>query len=403
MERQADPSIEEPLAARYQQVRDHTEELADPLGPEDQVVQSMADVSPTKWHRAHVTWFFETFLLLPYLPGYEPVDPNYEFLFNSYYESVGARHPRPERGLITRPSIEAISDYRNLVDAAMSELIETVLPAKPELQDLIQLGIHHEQQHQELLLMDILHVFSSTIVRPAYRDCPRGSAPPVEPVRWVGVDGGLAAVGHDGTGFHFDNEGPRHEVFLRPYRLADRLITAGEWLEFMEDGGYDEPTLWLSDGWHTARADGWDAPLYWHRTSEGWRCFGLEGEKPVDPGEPVVHISYYEADAFARWAGARLPTEFEWEVAADRSPELLVDLFGRAWQWTSSAYAPYPGFRPEPGAVGEYNGKFMVDQQVLRGSCVATSRGHSRATYRNFFPSGARWPFGGLRLAADAT
>ena len=388
------------LARRFQDVRDHTEALAAPLTAEDQVVQSMPDVSPTKWHRAHVTWFFETFLLVPYLSGYQPTDPSYRYLFNSYYESVGERHPRPERGLITRPSAAEVAGYRRHVDAAMARLITDVVSARPELEDLIVLGIHHEQQHQELLLMDIKHVFSSTVVKPAYREARPRADRTVEAPRWIDCAGGVVSIGHVGDGFHFDNEAPRHDVILQPYRLADRLVTAGEWLEFIDDGGYSEPTLWLSDGWRAVQEHRWLAPLYWRLTADGWLRFTMEGECPVDPTEPAVHLSYYEADAFARWAGARLPTEFEWEAAASTGESGLTELHGAAWQWTSSAYSPYPGFRPEPGAVGEYNGKFMVDQQVLRGSSLATPPGHGRTTYRNFFPAGARWQFGGLRLAA---
>jgi len=390
------------LADRYLAVRTYTDALAAPLGPEDQVVQSMPDVSPTKWHRAHVTWFFETFLLLPFLPGYEPVDPAYQYLFNSYYEAVGERHPRPERGLITRPTVDEVTAYRRAVDTAMIELIDTVLADKPELADLVELGLHHEQQHQELLLMDIKHVFSSTILRPAYRSGDGEQSAPPGPLGWVNSAGGLVKVGHEGDGFHFDNEGPHHDVFLAPYRLADRLVTAGEWLEFMGDGAYAQPTLWLSDGWHTVQDQRWEAPLYWREADDGWVRHTLEGELQVDPSEPVTHVSYYEADAFARWAGVRLPTEFEWEAAAADSDKRFAGLFDQAWQWTSSAYSPYPGFHPEPGAVGEYNGKFMVDQQVLRGSSLATPPGHSRVTYRNFFPARSRWQFGGVRLAADA-
>lgn len=410
------------LEERYQAVRDHTEALAAPLSAEDQVVQSMPDASPTKWHRAHVTWFFEAFLLLPHSTGYVPVDRTYLYLFNSYYEGMGERHSRPRRGMITRPSVEDIKAYRNHVDAAMLRLIATQVPRAPELVDLIELGLQHEQQHQELLLMDIKHLFSSTVVRPAYRSPSGRSDEAVEAARWIDFDGGIVDIGADGPDFHFDNEGPRHHALLAPYQLADRLVTAGEWLDFMADGGYQDATLWLSDGWHTVQASGWDAPHYWRRDEDGrWLMYTLEGERTVDPDEPVVHISYYEADAFARWAGVRLPTEFEWEAAASESPidadpdtlhrlhpfavraTGMRQLYGHAWQWTSSAYASYPGFRPAEGAVGEYNGKFMIDQQVLRGSCAVTPAGHSRSTYRNFFPARARWQFGGLRLAKDAS
>jgi len=417
------------LARRYQDVRATTERLATPLSPEDQVVQSMPDVSPTKWHRAHVTWFFETFLLAPNLPGYE-ADPTYNYLFNSYYEAVGERHPRPQRGLITRPSVAEVSDYRHRVDEAMLDLLSRDRADDPALLALVELGIHHEQQHQELLLMDIKHVLSSTIVRSAYRDRPSRDPSANPPWAWVDFDGGIVTQGHRGPGFRFDNERPVHDVLLQPYRLADRAVTAGDWLLFIDDGGYRKPELWLSDGWHHSNAEGWQAPSYWRFDDGRWLVYTLDGERPVDPAEPVVHVSHYEADAFARWAGARLPTEAEWEAASstvpvagnllpadhlhpvpvgtmagqpdgvDRSPGLR-QMFGDVWEWTASPYVGYPGFRPAAGAVGEYNGKFMIDQQVLRGGSAITPGGHVRPTYRNFFPARARWHFGGLRLAAD--
>ncbi len=409
------------LLDRYRAVRDLTERLAAPLSPEDQTVQSMPDVSPTKWHRAHTTWFFETFLLIGHLDGYEPVDATYGYLFNSYYEHVGSRHPRPRRGMIARPGVAEIALYRRRVDEAMEELLTRVVPERPDLADLVELGLHHEQQHQELLLMDIAHVLSVNPFHPVYDERPAPPPGRPDPMGWVEHPGGIVGVGHQGRGFAFDNEGPRHEVLLQPFALADRLVTCGEWLEFVDDGAYRTPTLWLSDGWYTVQAEGWEAPAYWHRTDEGWFVHTLTGFRPVDPAEPVVHVSYHEADAFARWAGHRLPTEFEWEaVAADVPVEgnLLPSghlhprpappadgrprqMFGDVWEWTSSAYAPYPGFRPAEGAVGEYNGKFMVDQQVLRGGCAVTPGGHVRRTYRNFFPARSRWMFGGVRLASD--
>ena len=422
------PTIDD-LSERYREVRATTERLATPLSAEDQVVQSMPDVSPTKWHRAHVTWFFETFLLAPNLPGYE-ADPIFGYLFNSYYEAVGARHPRPERGLLTRPSIDEIAAYRCKVDEAIDRLLAGPLRSDAEIRGLVELGLHHEQQHQELLLMDIKHVLGSTILRSPYRDLPVPS-PAGNPVwTWVDLDGGVVDIGHDGPGFAFDNEGPLHQVLLRPYRLADRAVTAGDWQLFIDDGGYQTADLWLSDGWHHVNATGWDAPEYWrHDDDRGWMVHTLGGERPVNPAEPVVHVSYYEAEAFARWAGARLPTEAEWESAAgtvlvegnllpadhlhpvavprrdrpagDTDDPGLRQMFGDVWEWTASPYTAYPGFRPAPGAVGEYNGKFMIDQQVLRGGCAVTPGGHVRATYRNFFPARARWHFGGLRLASD--
>ena len=406
-----------PLSVRYQAVRDQTEALASRLSPEDQVVQSMPDVSPTKWHRAHITWFFETFLLLP--NGHEPVEEYYGYLFNSYYEAVGARHPRASRGLITRPTNDEVSDYRRRVDESMRALIESDRGADPEIVELIELGLHHEQQHQELLLMDIKHVLSCNPFAPAYEHRPAPPLAAVPELGWVAHGGGVIQIGHSDEAFHFDNEGPHHDALVHPHRLADRLVTNGEWLEFMADGGYRNAALWLSAGWNTVNVEGWESPLYWHRSDDGWAVHTLTGTRAIDPSEPVSHTSYFEADAFARWAGARLPTEFEWETHA---AELDVDgnflpadhlhpvrasgagmrqMFGDLWEWTSSAYAPYPGFTPAPGAVGEYNGKFMIDQQVLRGGSCVTPGGHVRPTYRNFFPTHARWMFSGVRLADD--
>ncbi len=409
----------------YQAIRDETEALAAPLSPEDQQIQSMADVSPTKWHRAHITWFFETFLLLPHLPEYSPYDEMFQFLYNSYYVSAGDRHARDKRGLISRPSNDEVTAYRQHVDEAMNRLISEVAPANQEVHDLIILGLHHEQQHQELLLMDIKHVLSVNPIRPAYHQLPASTEGETREIEWRNFDGGLVEIGHDGEGFHFDNEEPRHTRYLQPFRLADRPVTNGDWLAFMADDGYHEALHWLSAGWAEVTAQGWEAPLYWEPTENGWFMHTLHGFVPVVHDEPVCHISYYEADAYARWAGARLPTEAEWEHAAGQDvagnfadsgrfhpgptsaaangPDSgLSQMFGDVWEWTSSSYDAYPGFRPAAGAVGEYNGKFMVNQYVLRGGCCATPQGHTRATYRNFFPTHCRWMFSGLRLANDA-
>jgi len=405
-------------------VRALTERLASVLSPEDQTVQSMPDVSPTKWHRAHVTWFFETFILSEYQEGYIPYNDAYAYIFNSYYETVGARHPRPERGLLSRPGVEEIAAYRAWVDHEMQPLLRE--PTQPGLADLITLGLHHEQQHQELLLMDIKHVLSKNPLHPAYLARPPEPSEVAPPkASWIEHDGGPVEVGHRGLGFGFDNEYPVHIVHLTPFALADRPVTCGEWLSFMEDDGYRRPEFWLSDGWAVVNSLGLEAPQYWQRDPDNpdrWLQFTLSGLRPVDLNEPVCHVSYYEADAFAHWTGMRLPTESEWETIAAAHGEgtnLLADdfltrsaphprpavtdnaIFGDTWEWTSSAYAPYPGFRAAPGAVGEYNGKFMVSQYVLRGGCCATPEGHVRPTYRNFFPPGARWAFSGLRLARD--
>lgn len=409
------------LAARYGEVRGTTETLAAPLSPEDQTVQSMPDVSPTKWHRAHTSWFFETFLLDPHLPGYLPFHPAFGYIFNSYYEAVGARHPRPDRGLISRPGVAEVTEYREHVDRAMTSLLERSLPA--ETLDLVELGLHHEQQHQELLLMDIKHVLHCSPLRPAYvRDIsgPGKATAAQRKARWIEHQGGEVEIGHAPGGFSFDNEEPRHPVLLAPFALADRPVTCGEWLAFIEDGGYERPELWLSDGWALIRQEAWRDPLYWSASDEGPRVYTLRGERDLDPAEPVCHVSYYEADAYANWAGARLPTESEWEAVASSAgtqgnmlgsldttplhpepPGAGASFFGDVWEWTSSAYSPYPGFRPAAGAVGEYNGKFMVNQYVLRGGSCVTPDGHVRLSYRNFFPAAARWPFTGLRLARD--
>jgi ergothioneine biosynthesis protein EgtB len=406
----------------YRSVRSASQELTRSLTDADATVQSMPDASPAKWHLAHTTWFFETMVLVPNVPGYRVFDRAFNFLFNSYYESIGARQARPKRGLITRPSLDEIYAYRSYVDAA----VDAFLADEPQkdVADLVELGCHHEQQHQELLLTDILHLFSQSPLKPAYK-APEPIAVRTEIVgetKYCAFGGGVAEIGHVGPGFSFDSEGPRHKVFVDRFLLADRLVTNARWMEFIADGGYRKPLLWLSEGWTKANAEGWTAPLYWDdRDGEAW-TMTLHGAQPVDGAAPVTHISYFEADAFATWAGKRLPTEAEWELAADGlSPEgnfadsgrlrprplalrshKLNQMFGDVWEWTRSAFAPYPRFRPAEGAVGEYNGKFMSGQFVLRGGSCATPSGHIRASYRNFFPPDARWQFSGLRLAEDA-
>jgi ergothioneine biosynthesis protein EgtB len=380
----------------FRAVRAETERRAAHLSPEDQMVQSMADASPTKWHRAHTTWFFETFLLKPYAPGYGEFDARFGFLFNSYYVAAGPRHARPERGLITRPDAAEVAAYRAHVDRAVERLLQSADDATlANIVPVIEIGLHHEQQHQELLLTDILHAFAQNPTSPAYD-------PAWQPPAWQHGNGfaelpaGIHTIGFEGDGFCFDNEQPAYQVLLRDGAIARHLVTNGEWLEFMADGGYGAHDLWLSDGWAKVEAEGWDAPGYWRNTDGAWFTLTLAGLRPVDPAAPVLHISYYEADAFARWAGKHLPTEAEWEVAACAG--LLADAFGVAWQWTRSAYLAYPGYRAAEGALGEYNGKFMVNQMVLRGSSLATPVGHARVSYRNFFYPPARWQFSGLRL-----
>jgi dimethylhistidine N-methyltransferase len=420
--RLATPSIgvpaPEPVIEDYRAVRAATEALAAPLSPEDQTVQTMPDVSPTKWHRAHVTWFFERFVLLPFRPGYRAVDERYLYLWNSYYEGAGPRHPRSERGLLSRPGVGEVTAYRDTINEAMEDLLCRELPE--EVLDRIELGLHHEQQHQELLLMDIKHVLGTNPLHPAYRLTRPPAAEDPGAMGWIGNEGGLVEIGADPAElFAFDNESPRHRVWVDPFQLADRLVTVGEWLTFMEDGGYLRPELWLSDGWAALQASGQEAPLYWTRDGSGWSIYTLYGAAPADPALPVVHVSYYEADAYCHWSGARLPTEAEWELAASAAPGPAApavvlhpeaahpepgrvrQLYGSAWQWTASAYLPYPGFQPAPGAVGEYNGKFMVNQHVLRGSAAITPPGHARTTYRNFFPPGAEWAMTGVRPARD--
>jgi ergothioneine biosynthesis protein EgtB len=385
------------IDARYAAVRARTEALAAPLSPEDQCIQSMPDASPAKWHRAHTTWFFETFLLIPHLAGYRRFDERFGFLFNSYYEAAGPRHARPRRGMLTRPSAEEVTAYRAHVDAGMRSLLGD-LP--PEAQPLVELGLQHEEQHQELLLTDILHALSQNPLLPAYdTDWQEPRAATGAP-QYLPLPEGIAEIGHTGAGFAFDNETPRHRSWIAGCRIADRLVSNADWLAFMAEGGYRTPTLWMSDGWAACTAEGWESPLHWHRREDGWMQFTPGGLRPLDPAMPVRHISWYEADAFARWSGKRLPTEVEWEAAAALPG--FRDATGIGWQWTNSAYLAYPGFRPWEGAVGEYNGKFMINQMVLRGGSLATPPGHVRPSYRNFFPPGARWQFSTLRLAEDA-
>ena len=388
--------------ARYRGVRVASLALAAELSAEDQQAQSMPDCSPTKWHLAHVTWFFEK-MILARDPAYVPFDPAYDRLFNSYYESVGWRVARPSRGLMTRPSLDAVLAYRKAIDARMADWIAVHDPAAdPEGAWLLDLGLNHEQQHQELILSDILHLFAQSPLKPAYAAAPPRPARSTPHPPLIEFRGGRAAVGATGEGFAFDNELPRHEVLLAPFRLAAGLVTNGDWLSFMNDGGYGRPELWMADGWTLVQAEGWRAPLYWEGTDGAWRQMGLGGDLPVDHACPVSHISWYEADAYARWAGARLPTEFELEHAIEATPDAFVQVDDALWQWTASAYAAYPGFRPARGAPSEYNGKFMANQMVLRGGCFATPRGHSRPTYRNFYYPHQRWAFTGLRLALDA-
>ena len=382
----------------FRRVRGETERRAAHLSAEDQIVQSMADASPTKWHRAHVTWFFEQFLLVPNEPGYQIFDERFPFLFNSYYVAAGPRHARPQRGLITRPNAEDVAAYRAHVDATVERLIGTV-PADKAAQIflIMEIGLHHEQQHQELLITDILHAFAQNPTDPIYDPAWQPPRAAIGPRGFVDVPAGIHVVGHDGEGFCFDNETPRHDELIPNVRIARHLVSNAEWLEFIDAGSYATPSLWLSDGWATVQAEGWQAPGYWRRQDGAWHSMTLAGLKPVDPAAPVTHVSYYEAEAFARFVGKHLPSETEWEVAARAG--VIADAFGVAWQWTRSAYLSYPGYRAAEGALGEYNGKFMVSQMVLRGSSLATPEGHERVSYRNFFYPPARWQFSGLRLA----
>jgi ergothioneine biosynthesis protein EgtB len=410
------------LLAQYRQVRQRTEALCRPLATEDYCIQTMKDVSPAKWHIAHVSWFFETFLVIPFLPDYKVFHPHFDYLFNSYYETHGKPFPRPQRGLLSRPTVAEVYQYRAQVDDVMARLIVDLNPAHWEaFATRLILGMHHEQQHQELLLTDIKHIFAFNPLRPAYQpklsNLTQCQASALE---WIGFTGGVKSIGHSGEGFSFDNETPRHDVYVQDYALASRLVSNGEYLEFIEAGGYERPEYWLSDGWYTLRREGWQAPLYWEKMEGRWWLMTLSGMRPLEDHEPVCHVSFYEADAYARWAGKRLPTEAEWELAAAERPSSgnfyesghlhpaptrgdrsLNQLYGDVWDWTRRSYAPYPGYRPLAGALGEYNGKFMCSQMVLRGGSCATPESHIRATYRNFFYPGDRWQFSGIRLAED--
>lgn len=417
----ASPGCDKP----YLSIRQATQALAAPLSAEDCAIQSMPDASPVKWHLAHTTWFFETFVLEPYRPGYRCFDPAYRVLFNSYYNTVGDKHPRPERGMLSRPGLEEVLAYRRHVDEAMRAMLSGAqLAAWPAgVASLIELGLHHEQQHQELILTDVKHLLSRHPLKPAYqKQWPltpiRGRTP-----RWIELGEGLYEIGHAGQGFSFDNETPRHRVWLDAFQIASHPVTHGDFIAFIDDGGYRRPELWLAAGWDAVTARGWQAPAYWAQRNSQWHAFTLHGELAVDPNAPVCHVSFFEADAFARWAEARLPTEAEWEIAARDLPRTgnflesgalhplalrealpdgqLAQAFGDVWEWTRSDYGPYPGFKPAAGAVGEYNGKFMCGQYVLRGGSCATPASHIRASYRNFFPPDARWQFSGLRLARD--
>jgi ergothioneine biosynthesis protein EgtB len=416
-QRVSSSSVALELNARYQRVRQRSVSLAAPITAEDAQLQSMPDASPTKWHLAHTTWFFETFVLLPL--GGKPVDPAYGYVFNSYYETVGERAPRARRGLVSRPSLDAVRVYREEVDIRVSNALVEARLDEAALR-VLELGLHHEQQHQELMLTDLKHALGTQPLCPAYRtDLQRDPSPVVAPAGWVDLAGGVVSIGA-ANGFAFDCERPRHEVLIEPFKLATRPVCNAEVLAFIGDGGYDDPRLWLSDGFAHAQVEGWRAPLYWEDRDGVWLTYDLTGLREIDPAETACHLSYYEADAIARWAGARLPTEAEWEHAASALPpdghfadddrlhpgaatgDGLRQIYGDVWEWTQSAFSPYPGFRPLAGALGEYNGKFMANQMVLRGGSCFTPRGHVRASYRNFFPPTARWQMTGVRLAADA-
>jgi conserved hypothetical protein TIGR03440 len=403
-------------------VRDFSRLLTRDLESEDCVVQSMPDVSPTKWHLAHTTWFFETFVVKNWRRGYQPIIPEYGFLFNSYYNAAGSMHRRDLRGLISRPTVAESFRYREGIDREIEDLIASSPDELlDEIEPIITLGIHHEQQHQELLLTDIKHVLAQNPLRPVFRKRPQEKTTAPAPVRFIDFEETIATIGHANAGFSYDNEGPRHRALVGPFSLASRLVTCGEYLRFIEENGYRRPEFWLSLGWTTVNEQGWQAPLYWEQRDGTWWHFTLSGFRPVDENEPVTHVSYFEADAFANWFGARLPTEFEWESVAQTEEmtgnfvgserfhprpaesQGLNQLFGDVWEWTRSSYSPYPGYRAAPGALGEYNGKFMCNQYVLRGGSCATSASHIRSTYRNFFQPEKRWQFNGIRLARDAT
>jgi len=412
-----EPDGRKAVAARYRGVRRATGRLCEPLETDDYLLQAGPECSPPKWHLAHTTWFFETFILAGHERGYRPHHPHFCFLFNSYYDAVGARWPRAARGLLSRPTVAEVAGYRRAVDERLMELLATSdEPTLARIRPLIEIGLQHEQQHQELLLTDLKSAFGLNPIAPVYRSVPP-AADTGPALHWTAFPAGVRWVGHAGDGFAFDNESPRHRVFVDDFRIASRPVTVAEYLEFMTDGGYDRAELWLSDGWAAKQRHGWTAPGYWDRAAGGWVTYTLAGRRSPNPAEPVCHVSFYEADAFARWAGARLPTEAEWETAAAELPVAgnFLDgghfhpvpdagggqFYGDVWQWTASPYTAYPGYRPAAGALGEYNGKFMCNQMVLRGGSCATPADHARPTYRNFFPPDARWQFSGLRLAKD--
>ncbi|MYN18308.1 ergothioneine biosynthesis protein EgtB [Rugamonas sp. FT107W] len=404
------------LTARYDKVRRRSLALAEPLTDEDCGAQSMPDASPIKWHLAHTTWFFETFILERMEADFAPFHPAFRVLFNSYYNGIGEKHPRAQRGLLTRPAMAQVRAYRADVDARIARLLAADLDAerRSQLTTLVTLGLKHEQQHQELMLTDVKHLLAQSALLPEYMDVPLARAKEAPAMAWLPFEGGLTDIGHQGDGFCFDNELPRHKQYVAPFELASRLVTNGEYLAFIAAGGYFNAALWLAEGWDWVRSQNLNCPMYWHQDDKGqWQEFTLHGAQALDPSRPATHLSLYEADAYAHWAGARLPTEAEWEFAAARAvvetgslhpagaadADGLLQMFGHCWQWTSSSYAPYPGYQCAPGALGEYNGKFMLNQYVLRGSSCATPDGHARASYRNFFPAGARWQFTGIRLA----